>query len=182
MLGGDRRSLWRLSIAAAATLSAIACSKMGDRPPWWPEQRPIGPELLCEQKPQPASSAPPVRDPSAIQAVVRSKDAAFGVCYDNVRQRNPEATGQMWTRFVIDKHGKVTSACLERADIDDHDGGECLLEAFRELRFPSVSSDQTVVYPLRFVPGSSTEALMSGPPAPRGRDPTLKRFVVHPKQ
>ena len=139
---------------------------------------------MCAGKRQPTSpksSEPPVRDPAAIQAVVRSHDTELRVCFDGVLGRDPEATGQMWTRFVIDQHGEVTSACLERADIDDHDGGECLLEEFRALRFPSAARDWTVVYPLRFAPDRAANELPDGPPPPRGRDPGLQRFVVDPK-
>lgn len=139
---------------------------------------------MCEGKPHPTSpkrSEPPVRDPAAIQALVRSHYSELRVCYEEVLGRDPEARGQMQTRFVIDKHGAVTSACLERADIDDHDGGECLLEEFRELRFPTAASDLTVIYPIRFVPDAAANELPDGPPPPRGRDPGLQRLVVDPR-
>lgn len=168
----DRKALCGLvALGAALALAPAACSKMGDRPPWWP-QRPIGPGLLCEGSAK--DSDPSVRDPAAIQAVVRSQYPAFLACYDEALGRDPEATGRMWTRFVIDTHGSVTWACLERADINDHDLGECLLETFHELRFPSAARDSTVVSPLTFEPGRASSELTDGPPPPRGREPGLQ--------
>ena len=137
---------------------------------------------MCKGEPTPPKgSGSPVRDPSAIQAVVRSHYAELAVCYDGVLGRDPEAAGQMWTKFVIDKHGGVASACLERADIDDHDLGECLLENFHELRFPTAARDATAIYPLRFTPDAAANELPKGPPPPRGREPGLNRLVIDPQ-
>jgi len=135
---------------------------------------------MCDGQREPTSpkgSGSPVRDPVAIQAVIRSQYAALRACYDEVLGRDPEAMGEMRTKLAIDTHGEVTSACFERADLDDHEGGECMLEVFRSLRFPTAAGDLTVSYPLRFVPDVALSQLPDGPPEPRGDDHGLKRFL-----
>ncbi|HEV8244462.1 MAG TPA: AgmX/PglI C-terminal domain-containing protein, partial [Polyangiaceae bacterium] len=87
--------------------------------------------------------------PELIQLIVRRSFAPFRRCYERGLAKNPKLEGRVSVRFVIDRDGKVTQVSDGGSSIPDPEVRECVLAAFRDLRFPAPDGGiVTVVYPI----------------------------------
>jgi outer membrane biosynthesis protein TonB len=93
------------------------------------------------------------REPADIQAVIREKWEALRDCYQTALARNPNATGRVLVRFVVQRDGSTTDVCLKETSLLDGPAVSCMLEAYRRLSFPPAERKTTVVYPVAFSPG-----------------------------
>jgi hypothetical protein len=92
--------------------------------------------------------------PREIQRVVRASYPAFRMCYEAGLTKSPRLEGSVAVRFVIGRDGTVEQASRWYSTIADGDVVECVVEAFRELRFPEPDGGIVMVtYPIRFAPG-----------------------------
>jgi len=97
--------------------------------------------------------------PEIIQRVVRAHFGAFRKCYEEGLGRNPNLTGRVAVKFVIDRSGAVSSAEDSRSDMPDRVVVDCVLSHYRELVFPKPDGGiVTVVYPIQFNPGDDADA------------------------
>ena len=94
--------------------------------------------------------------PETIQRVVRTSSGRFRACYQRALVRDPKATGQIVTLFVIGAEGLVDLAQEEEATLADRPARECVQRAFFDLHFPKPPGGKsiTVLYPMRFGIGS----------------------------
>ena len=91
--------------------------------------------------------------PEQIKAVVLENIAAFRDCYENARRTNPTLQGKVTVKFEIDPDGIVRRSADVRSDLPDASVVECVVVAYRTLRFPAPSSGVVTVYfPLIFNP------------------------------
>lgn len=89
-----------------------------------------------------------------IQRTVRENYGTFRACYEAGLKRDPSLTGRVVTEFVIDRKGGVSSVKLRESTLPDPVATDCIVEHFRELRFPAPDGGiVTVVYPIQFAPG-----------------------------
>lgn len=169
-------------VALRAVLSlavvAVGCSRMGDRPPWWPQTEPQAPSESAASTaafqsdstiadatyctippPKPPPHPPqvpsePNQKPEAVQTVVRNHYGEFRRCYERLLAKHPTAEGRVQARFIIAPDGGVTHACITREGTTlDHDAmANCMLEEFAKLRFEPSKGKTTVVYPIMFSP------------------------------
>ncbi len=94
--------------------------------------------------------------PEEIQKVVRADFAAMKRCYEAGLGRNPNLTGRISTKFVIDLEGHVASAEPFESGpaFPDADVVACVVARFATLTFPKPEGGiVTVVYPIVFNPG-----------------------------
>jgi TonB family protein len=101
-----------------------------------------------------AARAPAGRlPPEKIQEIVRASYDKFRQCYERGLVSNPDLTGRVIVRFVIDRKGRVSDVKVDESDLPDKEAVECMLQHYRELTFPSPRGGiVTVVYPIRFAP------------------------------
>jgi hypothetical protein len=98
-------------------------------------------------------------DPVIIQKVVRAHFDAFRKCYEEGLGRNPNLSGRVAVKFVIDRSGAVSSAEDSRSDIPDRVVVDCILSRYRELVFPKPDGGiLTVVYPIVFNASDDADA------------------------
>ena len=115
--------------------------------------------------PEPMRAKPPVKHgdrtvsgrlaPHVIQSVVRNEYGRFRACYEQGLARDPKLEGRITVRFVIGRDGSVTAAKLddEQTQIPDEAVADCVVRAYRDLRFPKPEGGiVTVVYPIMFSP------------------------------
>ena len=86
---------------------------------------------------------------------MRSRYGEFRLCYEDALWRNREAAGRVQMRFIIANSGHVEDACVEEPTLADGEMLECLQAELLALNF-GTGSRTTVVYPIMFLPGSST--------------------------
>jgi len=92
--------------------------------------------------------------PEVIQRVVRQNFGRFRACYEGGLRTNPNLTGRVAARFVIDRTGAVSNAANGGSDLPDSKVISCVLSAFYGLSFPSPDAGVvTVTYPIMFSPG-----------------------------
>ena len=92
--------------------------------------------------------------PEVIQAVVRKSFSEFRKCYELGLGRDPNLSGRVGARFVIDRDGRVSSVSDAGSDMPDAEVRSCVLKAFYALRFPPPDGGiVTVVYPIMLAPG-----------------------------
>lgn len=92
--------------------------------------------------------------PAEIQRIVREHYGLFRACYEAALKRNPALEGRISTEFVIDREGGVSDARLKESTLADPVAADCVVDHFRELRFPAPEGGiVTVVYPIHFAPG-----------------------------
>jgi hypothetical protein len=97
------------------------------------------------------SKVPITFDLQQIQAVVRTRLTQINQCYQAGMQRSPELGGRLAIHFEIAPHGEVFFAHLGGVSIADPTMQRCVLDAFRDLRFPPPPEGQmSVSYPLVF--------------------------------
>jgi hypothetical protein len=91
--------------------------------------------------------------PATILKVVRAQFGALRECYERGLGRNPKLAGRITTKFVIGGDGEVPLAKLLCTSMPDDITVECVVNAFRNLRFPAPDGGMvTVVYPIAFTP------------------------------
>jgi len=109
--------------------------------------------------------------PEVIQRIVRQNFGRFRACYQDGLLSNPDLAGRVVIRFVIGRDGRVSSASVNRATLDDEAVTQCLAESFNRLTFPQPAGGKvTVSYPIVFGAAGSMTAPdpqlgPSGPPS-----------------
>ncbi len=91
-------------------------------------------------------------DPEMIGAAVRDNANHFQICYEAGRERNPELTGRVEIRFLINSDGSVAQAAIVDTDLPSH-VTKCVINAFYGLRLPRQDSAVVAQYPMYFQPG-----------------------------
>lgn len=92
--------------------------------------------------------------PEVIQRIVRQNFGRFRLCYENGLRTNPNLSGRVAVKFVIDRSGSVSTAQDGGSDIPDRGVVSCVVRGFQNLSFPQPEGGiVTVVYPLIFNPG-----------------------------
>jgi hypothetical protein len=102
-----------------------------------------------------------------IRSVVRAGFGGFRSCYEDGLVRNANLTGRVTVAFVVNRDGSVTFAQSRRSPkqkkgakppgtgttISDEAVIQCVVQRFKQLRFPAPSSGRiSVVYPIEFSP------------------------------
>lgn len=91
--------------------------------------------------------------PSLIQAIVRARFSDFRACYEAGLGRNPELSGRITARFIIDQSGAVSHVSDGGSSLADTEVRDCVLKAFYGLRFPAPQGGiVTVSYPIQLAP------------------------------
>jgi hypothetical protein len=89
-----------------------------------------------------------------IQRVVRQNFGRFRQCYETGLRANPNLTGRVTTRFIIDREGAVMSASNGGSDLPDSKVVGCVVSAFYGVSFPAPKDGVVRVnYPILFTPG-----------------------------
>lgn len=91
--------------------------------------------------------------PELIQRVVRQNFGRFRHCYESALRTNPNLTGRVTARFVIDRDGSVSMASNGGSDLPDSSTVQCVISAFYGLSFPAPRDGVVrVSYPILFTP------------------------------
>jgi hypothetical protein len=89
-----------------------------------------------------------------IQRIVRQNFGRFRLCYENGLRTNPNLSGRVSVKFVIDRSGSVATAQDGGSEIPDQAVVSCVVRGFGNLSFPQPEGGiVTVVYPIIFAPG-----------------------------
>jgi hypothetical protein len=92
--------------------------------------------------------------PELIQRVVRQNFGRFRNCYETGLRANPNLTGRVTTRFIIDREGTVSTASNGGSDLPDSKVVSCVVSAFYGVSFPAPKDGVvSVSYPIMFSPG-----------------------------
>jgi len=127
----------------------------------------------------PPAKAPEAASPrlpaESIQTVVHWNLGRFRGCYQEALLRYPGLEGRVAVRFVVDGGGNVADALVAEGDVPEPVSW-CILNAFRQLRFPETDGGSiAVVYPFRLTRTGLVEAAGSSKPnapTPRARRAT----------
>jgi hypothetical protein len=91
--------------------------------------------------------------PEVIHRIVRQNFGRYRLCYENGLRANPNLSGRVSVRFVIDKSGAVSSAEDRGSSLPDQSVVACIVRGFRSLSFPRPEAGSvTVDYPIIFGP------------------------------
>lgn len=74
-------------------------------------------------------------DRGDISKQVRSRTASIRACYETRLMARPDLHGKVTVRWTIDGEGRVRDATSTHNTVDDPMVGDCVLRAFRTLRF-----------------------------------------------
>ena len=92
--------------------------------------------------------------PEVIQRIVRQNFGRFRLCYENGMRQNPNLSGRVAVKFVIDRSGAVSTSQDGGSDLPDQSVVQCVVRGFQNLSFPQPEGGiVTVVYPIIFSPG-----------------------------
>ncbi len=92
--------------------------------------------------------------PEVIQRIVRQNFGRFRLCYEKGLAQNPNLTGRVAVRFVINGDGAVAHVANGGSDLPDGSTVSCVVSSFYSLSFPAPENGVvTVVYPIFFEPG-----------------------------
>lgn len=92
--------------------------------------------------------------PEVIQRIVRQNYGRFRGCYESGLGANPNLTGRVTARFIIDREGMVSNAANGGSDLPDSKVVSCVLSQFYGISFPPPENGiVTVTYPIMFTPG-----------------------------
>jgi hypothetical protein len=150
---------------AGVALLVSSCASNIEKRPWFDTQGRlhegtvrVDESLLCKSplpRPPPPESGGKGCPECAkdIQSFVRAHYRTFRVCYEEALARDAKAQGRVTTRFTIELSGEVRGGCIDEASLRDGELVECVLEGFRDLRFPPPRERTTVEYPIMFSPG-----------------------------
>lgn len=159
----SKRPLSLCSLALALPLYGCATA-----PPPQPAQ-PASEPATVEAPQAAAPTLPPSPkeqlSPEEIRDVVRDTYDQFRACYEAGLARDPKLTGRVTVRVVIDAAGPVREIEVLRApttdapptDLPDEQAIECMVEVWKQIRFPSAETEVTVVYPIMFAIGDEAE-------------------------
>lgn len=91
-----------------------------------------------------------------IDRTIRDHVDEIQRCYQAGLMRDPTIAGQIVVKFTIAPEGRVVSASVKSATLEDEAIQTCVVEHFLELRFPEPSGGGIVIvsYPFLFVPSS----------------------------
>lgn len=107
-----------------------------------PKLRPASPAITSGSLP-----------PELIQRVVRQNFGRFRQCYESALRANPNLTGRVTARFLIDRDGSVSTASNGGSDLPDSGAVQCVIRAFYGLSFPAPRDGVVrVSYPILFTP------------------------------
>jgi hypothetical protein len=105
-------------------------------------------------------SAPPTADGAQgklelkqMKKLMRAHYPQFRACYEELRTREPDATGSVSMRFIIEENGSVTAVSVqnEGTTLTDAKMQECMRSTYARMHFPRpVGGKVTVTYPLEF--------------------------------
>jgi hypothetical protein len=110
--------------------------------------------------------------PEVIQRIVRQNFGRLRMCYENGLRKIPNLRGRVAVRFVIGKQGDVTIAASGNSDLPDPATVNCVVNAFRTLRFPAPEGGiVTVLYPISFAPPGESLPSTSKPERPGPEKP-----------
>ncbi|UQA59008.1 AgmX/PglI C-terminal domain-containing protein [Polyangium aurulentum] len=91
--------------------------------------------------------------PELVRRIVRQSFGRFRLCYEAALQRNPELSGRVTVRFVIERDGSVSNPQRGTSDIPDTVFVDCVVRGFSGLLFPQPDAGTIIVtYPLTFAP------------------------------
>jgi hypothetical protein len=91
--------------------------------------------------------------PEVIQRIVRQNIGRFRLCYENGMRTNPNLTGRVTVKFVIDRAGAVATVSDGGSDLPDQGVIQCVVRSFGNLQFPQPEGGiVTVVAPVTFSP------------------------------
>jgi hypothetical protein len=89
-----------------------------------------------------------------IQRTVRQNFGRFRMCYEKGLTQNPNLTGRIEVRFLINSDGTVGQAMQGASDLPDAGVVSCIVRQFYALSFPKPDSGSVrVTYPLLLSPG-----------------------------
>jgi hypothetical protein len=92
--------------------------------------------------------------PEVIQRIVRQNYGRFRGCYESGLGANPNLSGRVTARFIIDRDGAVSNAANGGSDLPDSKVVSCVLSQFYGISFPPPENGiVTVSYPIMFTPG-----------------------------
>ena len=92
--------------------------------------------------------------PEVIQRIVRQNYGRFRMCYEQGLVKNPNLSGRVAVRFVIDSTGAVANASNGGSDLPDSSVVSCVVRAYYGLSVPAPDGGiVTVNYPIMFTPG-----------------------------
>ena len=119
-------------------LSAGGCFLGSSRPP------------TGEPPPEVGSTEP--APPAPIRDTIHQHMGKVRFCYEKALTHQPELTGEVRLRFVIDREGRVEKPEVVAATLPDPEVGRCLVRALADIRFPPPTSGVavTVTYPFVF--------------------------------
>jgi hypothetical protein len=121
-----------------------------------------GPDIWASNGREATQSDAPAHDPERagriapeiVQSVVRHHFDPMRVCYEWGMRKDPNLSGRVTTKFVIEADGSVSSATDGGSNLIDSQVIACVLGAFRRLTFPPPQGGKVVVvYPIQFNPG-----------------------------
>jgi len=91
--------------------------------------------------------------PEVIQRIVRQNAGRYRLCYEQGLRNNPNLSGHVRVKFVIDHGGAVSVAQDGGSDIPDEKVRSCVVQSFYALSFPSPEGGTVrVAYPIIFSP------------------------------
>jgi len=97
-----------------------------------------------------------------IQRIVRQNFGRFRLCYENGLRTNPNLSGRVAVKFVIDRTGSLAAASDGGSELPDQGVVSCVVRGFGNLSFPQPEGGiVTVVYPVIFNPGDGADASAS---------------------
>ena len=104
--------------------------------------------------------------PEVISRIVRQNFGRFRLCYENGLRTNPNLTGRVTVRLVIDRAGAVSQSSDGGSDLPDPAVVACVARASGNLSFPTPEGGiVTVAYPILFSPGDGVAPTASSTPA-----------------
>ena len=101
--------------------------------------------------------SPPTRkyvtDKEAIQKVVEENMKELRVCYERLAQRDPNVSGRVDFKWIIQTNGLVEDIKIVKSQIKDEDTLECMIASLATWKFPESSKKVAldISYPFIFV-------------------------------
>ncbi|EDM79808.1 von Willebrand factor, type A [Plesiocystis pacifica SIR-1] len=93
-------------------------------------------------------------DRDIIRRIVRAHINEVRSCYNATLTKDPNASGSIAIKFMIDAHGKVMVAKVQSNDTGYADLGTCIAKKVERWKFPKPKgSTVEVVYPFKLSPG-----------------------------
>jgi hypothetical protein len=110
--------------------------------------RPIDEGARCDGLPELASGHG--RDRDGIHRKLRERHPELERCFEGALSRDADARGGIDAQMVIDADGSVSSACVQKATLDDGEAADCMLDVLRATDFGRAQAPVTIVYPISF--------------------------------